>query len=543
MRILRSAIVLLAAGAGLAVPPGAEAARGPRGPKPPPAGPDLRWRCDETGAAPTLADASGKGRSGQPAGGVRGGAKSPSGTAVGAFADEDSSFSAALPADEKGRPATPREWTFQCFLRDPMPLTNRVALVARGAGETGGDVPWQLWIERSGAVCLGVQDSKGATDVERREGFAWKRGTWYHVAVVRALESKKGDETWDEHYRVWLGPADEPVGEPAIDRVFRNGARAPATARLEIGGGRAGRHRKAAPGGALGATALVDEISYWPRTLSAEELAKARAEFTGGPVAAAAGGGAAGGKVLLRWELEEVGKAPIAMDSSNEKRNGTAKDRVRGGAPGRRNGTKAFDGFGSEDSFVLSGPLPENFFRGEWTLAMWMRSPRLSSKQACVLAGGAPDAKTGDFGWQVWLDAKGAPHVAVQDAKGKRYGKEGKPFRWEPNKWHLVVIAHLPDKDPFGQASNRFRVWIVPETGRPGDALFDDILGWGAAMESSAALQVGAARPGKGKRAEIAPGGYFGGQIDEVVLHGGFAAKDAAQVEALRAGPAPAAAR
>ena len=179
--------------------------------------------------------------------------------------------------------------------------------------------------------------------------------------------------------------------------------------------------------------------------------------------------------------------------------------------------------------------LPENAFRQEWTLAMWMRNPRLSSKQACVLAGASPDAKTGDFGWQVWLDGKGVPHVAMMDAKGRRYAKEGKPFRWEPNRWHLVVVAHLPDKDPFGQQSNRFRVWIVPETGRAGEALFDDIIGWGAAMESSIALQVGAAQPGKGKRSEIAPGGYFGGQVDEVVLYSGFAA-DGAQIEGLRSG-------
>ena len=57
-------------------------------------------------------------------------------------------------------------------------------------------------------------------------------------------------------------------------------------------------------------------------------------------------------------------------------------------------------------------------------------------------------------------------------------------------------------------------------------------------MEASEALQVGAALPGKGKRAEIAPGGYFGGQIDEVVLHAGFAATDA-QIEGLRQGVAP----
>ena len=167
---------------------------------------------------------------------------------------------------------------------------------------------------------------------------------------------------------------------------------------------------------------------------------------------------------------------------------------------------------------------------------MWMKNPRLSSKQACVLAGAAPDAKTGDFGWQVWLDAKGVPHVAMQDAKGRRHAAEGKPFRWEPNKWYLVLIAHLPDRDEFKQPSNRFRVWIVPGTGAVPEALFDGLCGWGAAMESGIAqLQVGAAQPGKGKRSEIAPGGYFGGVIDEVSFFLGAAAVQA-DVETLRAG-------
>ena len=536
------ATVLLVLILAAASAPRAAAARGPRGPRTPkePEGPVLHWRCDEKGAAPTLADASGKGRPGTPAGGVRGGALSPSGTAVGAFADETCSFSAALPADGKGRPETPREWTFQCFFRDPMPLTNRVALVARGAGERKGDVPWQLWIERSGAICLGVQDSKGTTEIERREGFPWKRGEWYQAAIVRTLESKKDDEAWDEHYRVWVAPAGGGAAEPLIDRHFTLSARAPAAARLEVGGGAAGRHPEAAPGGALGPAALVDEISLWPRALSAEEIVAARAAFAAGGAAnvgAAAAKGGWGRTLLLRWEFEEAGKAPTAADSSNEKRDGSAKDRVRGGAPGRKSGTKAYEGFGSEGSFVLSGPLPENAFRQEWTLAMWMKNPRLSSKQGCVLAGGAPDAKTGDFGWQVWLDAKGVPHVAMQDSKGKRHAKEGKPFRWEPNKWYLVVIAHLPDRDEFKQPSNRFRVWIVPETGAVPEALFDGLCGWGAPMENSMALQVGAAQPGKGKRSEIAPGGYFGGVIDEVSFYLGAAAVQA-DVEALRSGAA-----
>ena len=289
------------------------------------------------------------------------------------------------------------------------------------------------------------------------------------------------------------------------------------------------------------AVALVDEVSLWPRVLSAEEMTAARAAFLAGGAAAA---GAAAGKggwdktLLLRWEFEEAGKAPTAADSSNAKRDGSAKDRVRGGAPGRKSGTKAYDGFGSEGSFVLSGPLPENAFRQEWTIAMWMKNPRLSTKQACVLAGAAPDPKTGDFGWQVWIDGKGVPHVAMMDAKAKRYVKDGKPFRWEPNKWHLVVISHLPDRDEFKQPSNRFRVWIVPETGAVPEALFDGLVGWGAAMESGVSLlQVGAAQPGKGKRSEIAPGGYFGGLIDDVTFYLGAAAVQA-DVETLRAGPA-----
>ena len=100
------------------------------------------------------------------------------------------------------------------------------------------------------------------------------------------------------------------------------------------------------------------------------------------------------------------------------------------------------------------------------------------------------------------------------------------------------MIAHLPDRDEFKQPSNRFRVWIVPETGAVPEALFDGLVGWGAGMESGVSLlQVGAAQPGKGKRSEIAPGGYFGGLIDDVSFHLGAAAVQS-DVETLRAGPA-----
>ena len=66
----------------------------------------------------------------------------------------------------------------------------------------------------------------------------------------------------------------------------------------------------------------------------------------------------------------------------------------------------------------------------------------------------------------------------------------------------------------------------------------DGLVGWGAGMESGVSLlQVGAAQPGKGKRSEIAPGGYFGGLIDDVTFYLGAAAVQA-DVETLRAGPA-----
>ena len=501
-------------------------------------GPWLRWTFDEPGDAALFLDASGRGRVGRPSGSVRREEGGPSGRALTGF-ESESAFVLSQPPNTPKPGAFPREWTFQCFFRDPMPLPDRPAVLARAAATEEGIVPWQLWIERSGKVHFGTQGKGTAFSTAPKEPFPWKRGVWYHAVVTAEPTTKKGDKEWGRRFRIWIAPADAPLGAPCMDFEHRTPSRPAESAALQVGGGAAGVGDGAPPAGALGKGALLDEVSLWPRILSEEELAEAHAAFLGAAGGGAAAAGAASPDALakalaLRWVFAEAGKTPVTKDASGNGRDGASHGRVRGGVPGRRGG-KAFDGFGSPESFV-EGRVPAGAFRGDWTLALWMKNPRLSSKQACVLAGGKPTEKEGNIPWQIWLDAKGTPHAAEQDATGHRFAAEGRPRRWEPNKWHFVAITHRSGKDAFGLRRDYFKVWIVPEGGKPGEPLLEAELGRRDQMAESDALRLGAAPVPKGKRVEIAPGGHFGGQLAEAAFYVGraFSADDLAAVMTAR---------
>ena len=281
----------------------------------------------------------------------------------------------------------------------------------------------------------------------------------------------------------------------------------------------------------------VDDVSLWPRAFTDDELAACRAAFlAGGGAAAAAEKKAAAGKreTLLHWSFSGDGKSPQAKDLSGRGCHGRSAERVRGGVQGRGSG-KAFEGFSTEGSLVSSMPLPPHAFRGEWTLLVWVRNPRLSSKQACVLASSDPEPRRGTVAWRFWFDSKGAPHVGAQDGSSHRFTGAGKPVRFEPGKWHLVALTHRRGPGPLGGERDFFQAFVVADGAR-GPAP-EPALDWscgGGTLANATMLQLGAGAAGRGKNAEIAPGGWFGGQIGEAMLLGGAALDGDAVAEFAR---------
>lgn len=528
-------LALLALSLLLALP----AAAAPRGGKArnktadPGATPMVRWDCDAPTAREPRLTAE----------------KSPSGSAAGGFVDESVRLSGLLPNAVLKKQRLPDAWTFQCFVRDPHPLPDRPALVARfedGPAAEPPAVAWQLWIERSGALCLGVEDAKGVRSVARHAGAPWRPGVWHHVAVVRELGEKDAEGSREDRYRVWVvplaparpsapGAAPPPAPQPLIDHGLVTRAGPFHMTALAVGGGAAGQHPETAPGGALGG--VVDEVSLWGRAFSEEELAAARAAFlagTGSPAAAAGGAAAGPAETLLHWRFSEAGKNPVAADASGAGRDGRSAGRVRGGAAGRAPGSGAFEGFSTEESGVFSKPLPQHVFRKEWTLLAWVRNPRLSSKQACVLAGADPDPRRGTLPWRLWFDSKGAPHLFAQDAAARRYEGVGRPVRFEPGKWHLVALTHRRAPGPQGGERDFFQVFVVPDGARGAPAPALDWSYGGGQLAAAMQLQLGAGPGGRGKSAETLPPGWFGGQIGETMLLGGRALDAAAVGELAR---------
>ena len=169
--------------------------------------------------------------------------------------------------------------------------------------------------------------------------------------------------------------------------------------------------------------------------------------------------------------------------------------------------------------------MPDGTYRGDWTFLAWVRNPRLSSKQACVLASADPAARVGNIAWRLWFDSKGVPHVGAQDGSSHRYSGAGKPVVFERDKWHLVALTHRRGPAPQGGERDFFQVFVVPDGAR-GATAPAPALDWsygGAQLAKGSMLIVGAAPAGAGKREEIAPAGWFGGQIGEVAFLAGRA--------------------
>lgn len=495
------ASVLLAASSCLAAPRGGGARRDDGASRKP----MIRWDCDGPFAREPALTAE----------------KSPSGSALGGFSGESVRMTGLLPNAVSKYQRLPFAWTFECFVRDIRPLTNRVALVARFEDGPRGEPPavaWQLWVERSGALCLGVEDARGVRSVARHAGAPWRPGVWHHVAVVRELGDKDADGAREDRYRVWVVPLASPAAaasepEPLIDHRLVTKAGPFHMTALAVGGGGPGRHPETAPGGALGG--VVDEVSLWGRAFSDGELAAARAAFLAGSGAADAPPEPA--TVLLHWTFGGDGKNPVAKDGSGRGCDGRSSGRVRGGAPGRGM-DKAFEGFSTEDSLVRSTPLPQHSFRKDWTLLAWVRNPRLSSRQACVLASSDEDPRRGAVAWRLWFDSKGVPHVGAQDGTGRRFAGAGEAVRFDPGKWHLVALSHRRAEGPQGGERDFFRVFVVPEGSRAAPAPALDWSCGGSQLANASALQIGAGPAGRGKRAETTPGGWFGGEIAEVLF-------------------------
>ena len=455
--------------------------------------------------------------------------KSPSGSALGGFSGESVRLTGLLPNAVSKYQRLPFAWTFQCFVRDVRPLPDRVALVARFEDGPRGEPPavaWQLWVEHSGALCLGVEDARGVRSVARHAGAPWRPGVWHHVAVVRELGEKDADGAREDRYRVWVVPLGTPAAAaakpgPLIDHRLVTKAGPFHMATLAVGGGAPGKHPETAPGGALGG--VVDEVSLWGRAFSDDELAADRAAFLRG-ASPAEEAGKAPVETLLHWTFDEPGRPTRTADASGSGRDGRVAGSVSGGAPGRGMG-KSFDGFSSAESAVSSPPLPEHAFRGDWTLLAWVRDPRLSSKQACVLASSDADARRGTVAWRFWFDKKGVPHVGVQDATSRRFAGAGSPVSFETGKWHLVALTHRRGPGPQGGERDFFRVFVLPDGVRgaaPGPAL--DWSYGGGRLAAASSLQLGAgSAASRGKTVENAPLGWFGGQIDEAVLLSGRA--------------------
>lgn len=462
------------------------------------------WHLDEPGQPSSCADSAEHRRSvpaveGSVSGDARGGAESPAGTAFEGFSSPESGIRASVAG--KGRAFFPDRWTLLLWIRDPLPRPDRPALLARGGAEDpSAPVAWQVAVRRDGAVVLWLREAdpkgKGAKPATEwtfsSKPLDWTRGVWRQAAIAQERTFDRETHAFKVRFRVWITPEGDDPGDPAIDETVSGRVGLAPGATLILG---AAPEAPGAPAAAL--SGALDEVSFWTDVLSAEDLSRQTDLFSASAAALDAGASTA-----FRWRLDEPGQRPSPQDSSGNGRSGTSEHRVRGGAPGRKGG-RAYDGFTSEDSRLVA-LLPAGTFRGDWTFLACLRAPRLSNRQACVIARG---------------------------------GDAGDPMRWDATKWYRVALTHAREKSRNGNKRERFLFYAAPEGSPFGEPALEWTWTSGGTMAPGDQLFIGASPAAKGKQAEWAPGGFFGGQIDDVAFLTGIAA-DAAALDALFDGAA-----
>lgn len=244
----------------------------------------LLWHFDEAGTTPTATDATANGFNGDTQGNVTGGAASPEGSAYEGFTSPTSNVSAVVLGSNAFASI---DFTFLAWVKNPNLSDGATALIARGADARLGqnsNVPWQLWIDDTGAVNLSVQDWGGKHATYTSAALTWDADQWYQVALVEDYRINSGIRS--QTFKVYVTPVGgQSVGDPVIDETYSNGGAGLANGKtLVVGGGQKGYY-PSAPGGAFGGQ--IDEVSFWRGVaLTPEQLNQSLTVFAPEPASA-----------------------------------------------------------------------------------------------------------------------------------------------------------------------------------------------------------------------------------------------------------------
>lgn len=410
-----------------------------------------------------------------------------------------------------GEPFKNANWTLVCYVRDPdVDRTEYENLViATGVdanmGSPSPDLTpgtgssWQVSLTKSGQIHLKCQNASGVVlDALGSKKVATKAGKWYQLAVVSSFDAATVTTTfrayWTQVSRT--AKASAPVATLVSDVELISAPN------LILGGAKNGYGRDKGY-----FTGFMDEVSYWRRALSTDELAEQARGFVYSldwdAIAA------------LHWTLDEMGDLPEAADATGLGHAGTSFGKVKGGVGSLVGstalGSTAYTGFEDANSFVMAERLNEKTteFRTPSTYILWVRNPQFGDQPA-VLARATQNGAgaSGNVAWQVQVEKNGAFTLIAEDWSGSYARMSGEALEWERDRWYQVVLV------------TGWKLMKLYRTAGGATAVESSVLTWSWQGDESrgefaeASNLVIGGGPSNGDDVE---GGFWGGQIDDVI--------------------------
>lgn len=465
---------------------------------------------------------------------VYGGYPSSQGFAYGTFGNSDSYIAITnLSAVVGKNPFRDGDWSFVCYVRDlnvkqtiPHLLARAVEIRDGQIIPAGGDVAWQVHFDKNLKPHVRTHSMGGiSTDAVGDAAVSVEAGVWYQVAVVvtrnPSPDSDINHTTMTFNIRWTKAAADAVVGEPIL-AMTTPAWLSPNSQALMIGAGKDGSRNIAETGvwaekGFLGG--YLDEVSYWSRALTVEELTAQVRDFN---------------RLCLRWKMNETGATPVAADATGKGRRGISFGNVTGGVESRisemRRGSTAYTGFTSAESFVAITNLTgtDTGMRDKpFTLILWAQNPQLSSTPALLARSAWKEygAKTTDTDnkvpWQLMVMEDGSLKMTVMGENGSSFANAAvrtAPLEWKRGRWYQIALSYVPTN---AEGKHAFTLW---RTEGGAVTLSESLLHWSLEREQGQgynlakgdALVIGGGPASK--NTSYAPAGFWGGDIDDVIF-------------------------
>ncbi len=454
------------------------------------------------------------------------------GHSVGSFSYLDSVMAITNLKEVVGAdPFQARDWSVVGYVRDVDMTSIYAHVLARAVPDDGSYglvankslFAWQLHIEKkSNTLRFFTKDINNANVALSSAKLDISNGAWYQFAIVARHVENDANTVWIYWTRC-TEDAEITSTDSAVIKINSVRKLSPAPI-LCFGAGKAGNN-----GGAEGKLmGYLDEVSYWTKELTVEELqeqARAFAKYDIDTVS------------YLHWKMDDAANSSTVADATPYGHDGTVYGGACGGfrssiaAAGQK--ASSFGGFNNTSSYVafegLFNDVPivsanTTVCWRDHTLILWARNPRRDGIALLARTAKNNFGKNSDVPWQLYVQENGALVLQAQDYYANFAVRQTEPLEWEVNVWYQIVLHKISNNSASSATFKLYRTKAGEKT--IGEPLINENFNTGvdktgaehsvAGLANGATLVIGGGAAGY--YPTYAPGGYWDGNIDDVVF-------------------------